>query len=89
MKRRDGRRGVDAGGARDAAERLSAARALPAHPSGTRLLLCPLAPQVALHRQMEKSAREFGEWKKQRDRELLQLKKQVGGWVGATMNRWT
>lgn len=25
---------------------------------------------------MEKSAREFGEWKKQRDRELLQLKKQ-------------
>ena len=32
--------------------------------------------QVALHRHMEKSAREFAEWKRQRDKELLQLKKQ-------------
>jgi hypothetical protein len=41
--------------------------ALPSHP-------IPL--QVTLHRQMEKGAREFAEWKRQRDRELLQLKKQ-------------
>ena len=35
---------------------------------------CPL--QVSLQRAMEKGAKEFAEWKKQRDRELLQLKKQ-------------
>lgn len=43
-------------------------------PSILPMLLSPL--QVSLHRTMEKSAKEFAEWKKQRDRELLQLKKQ-------------
>ena len=46
-----------------------------------RLSVHPLPPrprrrQVVLHRAMEKSAKEFAEWKRQRDRELLQLKKQ-------------
>lgn len=40
----------------------------------TLLALHPL--QVALQRQMDKSTREFADWKRQRDRELLQLKKQ-------------
>lgn len=32
--------------------------------------------QASLQRQMERSTREFTDWKRQRDRELLQLKKQ-------------
>lgn len=36
----------------------------------------PVRLQVSLQRQMEKSSRDFTEWKRQRDRELLQLRKQ-------------
>lgn len=36
----------------------------------------PVHLQVTLQRQIEKSSREFTEWKRHRDRELLQLKKQ-------------
>lgn len=37
---------------------------------------------------MEKSAREFADWKKQRDRELLQLKKQVGARAAGSWGFW-
>lgn len=41
------------------------------------MLLLPLPLlQVTLTKQMEARAKEFGEWKKQRDKELLQLRKQ-------------
>lgn len=33
--------------------------------------------QVQLARQMEKSAKEFGEWRKSREKEVMQLRRQV------------
>ena len=36
------------------------------------------ALQVSLMRQMEKSTRDFADWRKEREKEVMQLRRQVG-----------
>ncbi len=46
--------------------------------------------KVALHRQLERANKEFQDWRKTREKEIMQLRAQVGGWGGGDLShhRW-